>query len=154
MKTTTLAAVLSALLGACDSSKNFTDGDADTDVDTDTDSDADTDTDTDTGGEDCDLLTGDPCAETENCSSDLSNQHQCIDAGEGVQGEACGTDADCARLHRCETAVCSRWCTAAGSECPEGSVCSRVVLGSDGTTEIGRLCKTTTDCDVLEQTGC
>lgn len=138
--------------------EGFDDADGDADSDSDSDSDADSDSDSSTD-DDCDLLTSEPCAENENCILGFGGSTGCVDAGTGVQGDPCTGIGDCARgLHCMPPAnVCSRWCTSGGTECPEGSICTLVVLEDPAeptSPEVGRVCKITTDCNVFDQSGC
>ncbi len=153
------AAAVPACLSGDDG--GFSDGDADTDGDSDTDGDTDADTDSDSlTGEDCDLLTSEACPKGENCILGFGGETACFEAGTGEQGDVCGSSAECARGFHCmppPTGVCSRWCTSGGTECPEGSSCTLVVLEDSAdpkSPEVGRVCKITTDCNVLDQAGC
>ena len=156
MRPWTIILLLGTTPGCFGDDRKFSDGDADTDTDSDTDTDTDSDTDS---SPPCDLLTADPCAETENCILGFGGSTACFEAGDGEQGDACGSSGDCARLYHCmpPANACSHWCTASGSECPEGSSCTLVVLedpADTGSDEVGRVCKITIDCNVFDQVGC
>jgi hypothetical protein len=159
MRTTSF--FLFSLIAGCGNDPGFSDGDSDMDVDSDSDSDSDGDTDTDTNDDACELVEAVGCPDGENCDTDMSGHHQCIDAGEGVQGDTCGTTADCGRGLWCNatepgSVICQQWCEEGADTCPEGSVCSTIVNapGTDPPVALGRLCAPTTECDVLTQTGC
>ncbi|MEM9192266.1 MAG: hypothetical protein AAGF12_24040 [Myxococcota bacterium] len=113
------------------------------------------------GGGACDLITGGGCGMAMGCyfsgPMGMAPAATCLPAGIVGEGQACTNSNDCAPGHDCPMGigVCTKVCCV-GSDmgCPTGQTCSvQLVDGMGNQTGVG-LCRFSSDCDLVAQTGC
>ncbi|HVY31889.1 MAG TPA: hypothetical protein VHB79_35380 [Polyangiaceae bacterium] len=115
------------------------------------------------GAGDCNYQTQEGCDADQACRPQFDATHVevhagCEVAGEGQSGDACTTQAECARGLYCAAGACHKLCCGADwTGCDAGESCYRsldVRAGGEVISADAGLCFPTGTCDPLTGTGC
>lgn len=118
----------------------------------------------DCGGDDaeCDLLDANDCQEGYGCqfllptSGSGAAYAQCMEAGDGKDGDDCDDDTPCEPGLHCHDGVCHKYCCVygSGSECPADQACVIALRDGEGGVSDVSLCDACDECNPLTLVGC